>query len=263
MRIIYTLSIKYGCGGFSKMSDLLESLCLTSNLSRKISDEVVLYCDRRSHQLIKNFNYNFGFTEIIETLDDCPYYTTNQWAFCKIYVYSLQNKPFIHLDIDAFIWKDLKPDIFTSRFLFQNKEDTSHEMRPFYIKAWEISKSHNIVPVDITLPETAYNMGIFGVFRKEDLGIIREYYELVLQYIKNEQSMPEIKTNGQNSMMFEQLFISSVLEKNRVPEDDISFTMDKDGYLLPGFDYSHYLSFMKKDIEIIRMIRHLIIKYKK
>ena len=49
------------------------------------------------------------------------------WAYPKIYSLTLQNEPFVHLDGDIFIFRELPRDLFSSDFAFQNLESTYYQ----------------------------------------------------------------------------------------------------------------------------------------
>lgn len=60
----------------------------------------------------------------------------NLWALAKVYSYSLQEKPFIHIDNDIFIWDKFPKRIEEARLCCQNVES----LTPDYIKALDIMR---------------------------------------------------------------------------------------------------------------------------
>ena len=90
--------------------------CATLTAQRNIKDaNVTLYCDSKSYNVFKQLSW-IPRAEVIDF--DKYKFDHRFWCFPKFVTYSLQDKPFVHIDIDMAITKDLElgdQDIFCER----------------------------------------------------------------------------------------------------------------------------------------------------
>jgi hypothetical protein len=62
------------------------------------------------------------YTQVSTALNDINQYNSSLWCMGKVYAYSLQNTPFLHVDNDIFIWKPFDDRITHAGLTAQNKE---------------------------------------------------------------------------------------------------------------------------------------------
>ena len=84
-------------------------------------DEVELVTDKEGYQLLID-KLGLPYSRVQVLLDDVNDYPPRLWAIGKIYVYNIQEQPFIHADGDVFIWK---------------KFDERFESAPLVAQHWE------------------------------------------------------------------------------------------------------------------------------
>ncbi|MBQ9706100.1 MAG: glycosyltransferase family 2 protein, partial [Paludibacteraceae bacterium] len=92
--------------------------CLTL---RRLYDRVELYTDRAGYQLLIE-ELGLPYTDVHVELDRMNAYPSALWAIGKIYAYSMQQEPFIHVDNDVFMWNRLPRFVEEASLLAQNNE---------------------------------------------------------------------------------------------------------------------------------------------
>lgn len=141
----------------------------------------------------------------LNELDDC---NLDLWALAKLYAYLLQDKPFIHVDGDVFIWKGLE-EVNEAPLIVQNEEIGIN----FYRGIWnEILEKFSYVPEYMLKDYRNYpeirscNAGIFG---GSDLEFIKEFaYESIEFLRRNNDSINRINTLGWSVLIYEQYLFS-------------------------------------------------------
>jgi hypothetical protein len=109
------------CGWADKKYNYF-SWVLSCHQFRKFYDEVELVTDQEGYDLLIN-KLKLPYTSVKVVLDDLNHYHHDLWALGKIYVYSLQDKPFIHADGDVFIWGKFDQALEDASLLCQSKEE--------------------------------------------------------------------------------------------------------------------------------------------
>jgi hypothetical protein len=115
--------------------------------------ETVLITDSPGKALLIN-QLGLSFTHVSTELDrlnnECP----DWWALGKLAAYSLQDKPFVHLDTDVFLWRPLPGRITRAPVLAQYLENYPSGCEPHIVEdgfareglslspEWEWSRSH-------------------------------------------------------------------------------------------------------------------------
>ena len=263
MRVLYTLP-KSGHGGFVDMKSQLLALYVSAKVANLYFPKIVIYCNNWGSSQLEKSDHDFSFAEIDTSLENCPYYDEAQWSISKVFIYSLQKEPFIHCDIDAFMWGGIPEQFLEKRFIFQNFEPLTCNNYFFYRKTHEVAKRLGLLPDAVQiLPRNSFNMGIFGVLRKDDLYMMAEYWDASYDYIKRQQEFYKytgIKENATNNCMAEQLFVTSILDNNGVTEDDISTICDHQMNPKKDINYKHYTLNLKKSHDFINMLKAKLIE---
>ena len=89
------------------------SWALSSYQLRKYYDEVELVTDAAGKELLIDI-LNLPYTNVVVKLDEINDYDRDLWALGKVYTYSLQQSPFLHVDGDIFIWKPFEKKLLES-----------------------------------------------------------------------------------------------------------------------------------------------------
>ncbi len=154
------------------------------------------------------------YTNIVPALDILNHYDKRLWALAKIYSYSLQEEPFIHIDSDVFIWRKFDNNFEQAELIAQNLEISF----PFYqapLRA--IQQFFNDVPfcmvteLEKEINIYSCNMGVIG---GKNLAIFQEFKELAFSCIDvNEINFPKVEMKHLN-ICFEQ-FLFYALSKSK------------------------------------------------
>ena len=86
---------------------------LSLRLARSHYPETVLITDTPGKTLLIN-QLGLSFTHVSTELDRLQDEYPGLWALGKLVTYSLQDKPFVHLDTDVFLWRPLPGRITSS-----------------------------------------------------------------------------------------------------------------------------------------------------
>jgi len=155
------------------------------------------------------------YTKVHVLLDKLNHYHPGLWAIGKLYTYSIQTEPFLHVDGDAYIWERFSTEIENSGLVAQNLEvNFSH-----YRNSLEgIQNNFSYIPECLSKHNlnddiNAINAGVFG---GNDIEFIQEYTKSAFKFIdKNISSLEKISI-GLFNMVYEQfLFYKLVKERKK------------------------------------------------
>ena len=235
---------------YNLMSWTLSCLCL-----RKYYDEVALYTDKMGKYVLIDL-LHLPYTEVNVIYDE-TLCLPQHWAYSKIKTYSLQTKPFLHVDGDVFLSKPIKDDVINAPLIAQNREIGTTYYRQMMDRI--IEESAIVLPqyIEDCLKEeyiVSYNMGIFG---GSNLTFIREYCEEAKRICETNKALC---LNGNFNLLFEQILFAYKVEKDRLLVNTIfSKTYNDNGYSIADFcllnsfkekNYFHILGGHKRNHDI-------------
>jgi hypothetical protein len=176
--------------------------------------ELVLYCDNVSARMLID-TLQLPYSEVVCNLDSLNIYHPQLWALPKISAYSQQDKPFLHVDGDVFIWKRFEDDLLNGKLIAQNIEAATD----YYEKIMRsLESSLNYFPEEIINerksknPILAYNAGIFG---GSDISFFKEYTAKAFEFVgKNTLNLSKINVSDFN-IFFEQYLFYCLVKKNK------------------------------------------------
>ncbi|MCD8078847.1 MAG: hypothetical protein LUF04_00020, partial [Bacteroides sp.] len=181
-------------------------------------DKVELVTDQAGKELLID-RMELPYDSVRVVLDDINHYPSLLWALGKIYAYSIQDEPFIHVDGDVFIWKKFSEKVEAGQLIAQHKE-VGHEFSEHYYKGL-LRARPDYFPKEIlqfreqvTTQLTEANAGILG---GNDLDFIRSYCEEAFRFV--DRVMDQVLTvphPGMFNTIFEQyLFYCMAHLKNK------------------------------------------------
>lgn len=217
--------------------------------------EVELVTDRLGEDILIN-KLELPYSNVIVVLDVLNHYHSNLWAVGKLYTYSIQKSPFIHVDNDVFTWASILEKVSNKPLISQNL-DCNH---PSYIKAiGEIENNAFYIP-DTIKTERNSNLNVFasnaGVLGGTNVDFFKEYTTIAFDFInKNISYFKRINIASLNIIFEQYLFYCLAKEKN------ISIT-----YLFEQIEYGYvppesYVQFWKIPYRIDYI--HVISDFKK
>ena len=202
---------------------LFIKMLLSVLLIKKLFSKVVLYTTKEMAEFV--IKIGIPYDEIItEPFDD---YKENTFSIAKMITYSLQTEPFIHLDLDSFLFtlpKDLKNiDIFAS-----HQDIPIHKKSGFYcmMRMYNIYMTPTFEIKDNLTEEFKNNINFFNIanmclFGGNDYKLIAESSKYCLEIYKKNREF--FDSNYFNACVIEQLFITSGIKMLGDKEIDYIF----------------------------------------
>jgi len=226
--------------------------CLQLN---NIYEKVDLYASSNAAKLLID-DLGLPYSNLYVTHDNLNMANKNLWALPKIFTYSLQDEPFLHLDGDVFLFKELPATLLGSRLIAQNVEEATE----YYLSTQKELMTHfTYFPdcvkndFDSVVPIKAVNAGIIG---GNNISFIKEYTNLAFEYInRNAGYLSNINVDRFNIFFEQHLFYSLAKEKGLPIEVLIKEAIKDNRYLHLGDfhevpckkNYMHLLGQYKRD----------------
>lgn len=247
--------------GFNTFRDFLASITLSVLISKKHFEEVVFVTNSFGKKVLID-KLGLPFTDYTIELDRHKNLNKLFWAYTKIYAYSIQDKPFCHIDNDLYLWNGLPDDLKESKLCFQSIETPFESGYGWYKHLLEASKKAGYFPELIKNNPVDYSLNC-GICGGNDLSLFREWIELSESYIFNPKNKAffEDKENYliHQNLMHEQYFISSLSNsKGLLPNKEIKLMLDytrlyEDCYT-EGRRFTHLWGLDKCKFEYIRKV---------
>lgn len=203
----------YDTAGFLTADMNWKSMALSCLLLKKHYGKVTLYCNNSVKKIVGELK--IPYDEIVLIPDFMQEYKAcNLWALPKIYTYSQQKVPFLHVDCDWFMFDKLSSQIEMSDIIGQNIEydDQYNNKRTFEkmlkygceFPLWMKEKIENTPVLRVI------NAGVLG---GQDITFIQEYVELIKKFLhSNIDALRKINDGFVNSI-YEQLFLYLLSQK--------------------------------------------------
>lgn len=221
---------------YNLMSWVLSCLSLKENY-----DEVVMYTDSAGYAILSKL-LGLPYSEFILQYDNfvCP---ENQWAYAKIFTYSLQDKPFIHVDGDVYLPERLKLNVEKGDIITQNKEIGTE----YYRTMVDRIMTENIIFPDFLVKElqngsvSSYNAGILG---GNDIEYIQKYCKAVFEYLNSNQLLKiDGKVRGSHNILFEQILLYALTAEDNKEVTTVLKRDVRDN----GYSYRNFCNFYSYD----------------
>lgn len=181
-------------------------------------------------------------------------YPPELWSLAKIYSYSIQQEPFIHLDGDVFLWQPIDEEMLRAGIAAQNLEVDL----PYYRKSLTELKDHfSTVPAvlkELNEKDTEIYASNTGIFGGHDLRFITYYCDTAYAFIDENRGVLDKVNKANLNFIFEQCLLYYLAAEQKQP---ISYFM-KEAVREPAYtDYARFI-----DIPAVKMI-HTVGGYKK
>jgi hypothetical protein len=141
----------------------------------------------------------------------------NLWALPKIFTYSLQKEPFLHIDGDVFLFEAFPDDFLEKDLIAQNIEEAT---KFYQTTQTELMSNFEYFPDCVRKdfysekPINAVNAGILG---GQNIRFFQNYTDLAFTYIENNaDNLPKINVNKFN-VFFEQHLFYSLAVQEKIP----------------------------------------------
>jgi len=265
MKILHTYWSKPSCGNNDNLLEnrfdggwlSMKYHCLSWALSclkcKQFYENVELYTDSTGKKLLIDM-LQLPYSKVHVCLDDINYIPKQMWAMSKIYTYSLQKEPFIHIDGDVYLWDKFDRTIEEAPLIAQNPE----QYNSYYKVPIQYMKRRNFILPDILKNINCENNSICavnaGTLGGNDISFFREYTKLAFEIFHANKKKFEHKDSGKLNVVIEQLLFYQMAENSGI---DINFLLGN----IKG-DFSNLMEFIlvpkeKKYIHLVGFAKRL------
>jgi hypothetical protein len=206
-------------GGWCKKIYFYASWALSCLRLAKMYDDVELYTDSYGKHILYEM-LELPYTNVSTDLECLDSLNHNLWAFGKIYTYSLQSQPFLHVDSDVYMWKKFDDRIMSADVVGQSLEENYVANIDYFNR---IEKVLTYIPDAIrnarkTSPNDVIQLNA-GILGGNDMAFFREYTrEAFMMVDKNYDSLLKLNniSKGEFNMVFEQFLAYCLCCENKV-----------------------------------------------
>ena len=252
--------------GYKKFEDFLASISLSVQFSKKHFKEVVLVTNSFGKEVLID-KLGLQFDDVNLEFDKWSHVNRIWWGWFKVLAYSLQNKPFIHIDNDAYFINKPREEILTSKLCFQSIETPFADGYGWYVPLLKKAATLPYFPQIIKENPVgyAYNCGITG---GSNLDIIKEWYEVSSSFVHSQVNKSHLEGNElsiHQNLLHEQYFIASLTKsKGWLPNKDIKFLLNTDTLMQdcykPNEKFTHFWGLTKKEEKNVKKIEERLKK---
>lgn len=192
------------------------SWTLSCHQNIKLFKEVELITDEKGETILIDI-LELPYTKVTTSLEGrLDHYPANLWALAKIYSYSIQQQPFLHIDSDVFLWETPDPNLQDADIISQNLE-----LNLFFYRETleEINKHFKNVPVIFSKKRYEQkdiytsNAGLIG---GNNLKFIQNYCQIAFDFIdKNIEELNKVNIANLN-FIFEQYLLYELSKQENV-----------------------------------------------
>ncbi len=204
-------------GGFLSPEVHWMSWALSCISLKKFHSRVELYTNQRGKDLLQSFDLPYEF-KITHDNDFMSKLNPKLWAYSKIYTYSLQNEPFLHVDGDVYIWKAFNKYLLKENLIAQCLEYNWSIYKECIDDYKFLNNNHmpDWMKVGLETP-SGYNAGILG---GNNIDFIKRYSKYAIDfYLDNLKIWDEFRNLNRNlNVLSEQylFYCLSLSEKQNV-----------------------------------------------
>ena len=221
---------------------------------QKLHGHVELYANSAGAELLID-TLRLPYTKVYTAHDDLKLADSRLWALPKLYTYSLQEEPFLHVDGDVFLFDQFSDQLLQSPLIVQNLEVATK----YYTSTQKQLMDHFTyfppcvqADFDSGMPINAVNAGILG---GNNLQFIKQYTTEAFEYVnRNTKHFHDVNVDRFNVFFEQHLFYSLAKEQN-IPIN----------YLFEGlFEDRGYTNFGNfHEVPFVRSYLHLLGYYKR
>lgn len=193
------------------------SMALSCLLLKRHFNSVSLYCNDIIGDLMTNI-IKIPYDKVVITPNYMDKYAgCNLWAYPKVYTYSLQDNPFIHVDTDFFMFSSPSTNILTSELIGQNIEyddqmsnrNTMDRLLNAGVRfpSWVIEEYENNPILRVV------NAGVLG---GRNISFFKEYVEVINEFISDNLSILRTLSDGFVNSIYEQFFFYILAKKHQL-----------------------------------------------
>ncbi len=208
-------------GWYSELHHLL-AWGLSLRTARRHYPETMLITDEPGKRLlIEQLGLPFG--HVSTELDRLANVDPGWWALGKLLTYCLQDKPFVHIDTDVFLWKPLPRAVAESAVFAQCPEFYPNGSKPSLSEIERAFAEHGgILPVEWQWTRSRGN----GFFTEQNCGILGGWHVEFLRYYsrtaldlvlrsENASAWSHLPDKARHNFTVEQFLLSACIDFHR------------------------------------------------
>lgn len=219
MNIIQTLYVNKGKNlytdsfGWVNPAYHLMSWALSCLQLKKFYSKLTLYANEEAVNVLID-DLKLPYDVICTSHNNLELQHPQLWALPKIYTYSLQSEPYLHVDGDVYIFQPFGNELMNNEVIVQNMEIATE----YYTSTQRVlmkcfSYFPNVIRSDFwsDKPIQAVNAGILG---GNNLSFLNEYANMSLEYVeRNKQHFNQINVDKFNVFFEQHLFYALAKER--------------------------------------------------
>lgn len=238
-------------GGWISAKYNIMSIALSCLSLHKFYPSIELVTDTFGYNLINDIK--LPYSKIAIALDTLKY-PTSLWAIPKIYTYTLQNEPFLHVDNDIFIWENCFSKLLKHNLVVQNKyflKNVQKEKLNWVLNDFK-EQPACLKNIESNKRLSSVSVGLFG---GSDIDFINQYASETLNFVrKNDTAILNQIPNfvaGSNSIFDEFIFCQMAKNKNKkitafLPQKAMNYQVAHFNKVPFECTYIHLMSYYKK-----------------
>lgn len=183
------------------------------NAARQHYPDTSLVTDNEGAELLV-VRLGLPFGEIYTTLNELGGEHPRLWALGKLLAYSIQERPFVHLDSDVYLWQRLPSRLEESRVFAQNEERNSH-MWCYAPERIEQSIGHVPMPWRRFRERGKLDWApCCGILGGTDTKLLREYAESALEWVRiaGSEEWARVEATTEPCVHLEQYYLAGFAE---------------------------------------------------
>jgi hypothetical protein len=208
--------------GWAGLRFHLMSWVLSLNTCRRFFDTTELITDARGAELLVD-RLGLSFDHVKLDLDALQDERAERWAIGKLHAYRAQSEPFIHLDSDLYLWRDLPQRLRTAPVLSAYPERSGFGFQAQNVTSFklEIERSGGRLPPELMahrvsrLGFTSCNCCMVGGQRAD---FVSYYADLTIRMIEdpaNAAALRRRQGNLDDMLLFEQHMFQACADYHR------------------------------------------------
>jgi hypothetical protein len=219
---------------------------LSVSLARQHFDTLQLVTDAFGKAMLVD-ELGLPFDKVETDLDDLAEVDPEWWALGKLAAYSRQNRPFVHLDADVFLWKPLPSRLLAAPVFAQCPE--RHGREDSWRKMGAIERAFERHGARLPVEWTFAVSRVVDSFRKDSCGIVggtradflRHYALTALKLVRdpaNAAAWDELPAHNNYNMIVEQFFLAACVDYHAINPRSV-FRGIEMRYLFANWEEAH------------------------
>ncbi|MES2730204.1 MAG: DUF6734 family protein [Bacteroidota bacterium] len=241
-------------GGWLNYKYFLYSTCFSCLTLKRHHKKIDLFTDDKGADIFIN-QLNLPYDNVSLLLNDLAEEDHRLWVLGKLKTIAAQQEPFMHIDNDVYLWREIPTD-YSHPYLIAQSQLLMPT--PYRNALNEVFEHFDHIPSCLLVkptPQTKIaNIGIIG---GNDLGFFQEYCATAYTFLENnKEKLPQINIGFFNQILDEYLFTCLANEKEfpvqcliNDPYDDKEMLAVLRFHLVPVFDkYIHLVGIAKQNV---------------